>query len=64
MRPAPLNDQRADVACVVMDGKLVARLLGRNQRPEVGETLWIRHQLVCPEIPRPTQLALPTEETT
>jgi hypothetical protein len=59
MRPAPLGDRRADIACTVMDQKLVARI---SNRPEVGETMWIRHQVVCSEIPRPTQLPLPTEE--
>ena len=62
MKPAPLNDRRADLAATVWDGVLVGRPLEKGERPREDETVWIRHSTVCPAIPRPTQLALPTEE--
>lgn len=64
MKPAPMNDRRADVAATVWDGVLVGRVLDKGERIREDESLWLRHELVCPEIARPQQLHLPTEETT
>lgn len=62
MKPAPGNDRRATVAAHPMDNRLNGRMLGPNQRPEEHESVWILHEDVCPEIPRPQQLALPTDQ--
>lgn len=63
MKPAPLGDRRVSIVAVVMDERLVAREIPRTGfRIQPGETVWIRHADVCPELPHIEQLALPTEE--
>lgn len=62
MKPAPLGDRRAKIAAHPMDNRLEGRFLAPNQRCEEFESPWILHQDICPEIPRPQQLALPTDQ--
>lgn len=62
MRPCPLGDRRGTIAANPMNNRLEGRYLAAGQRPEEFETLWILHRDVCPEVPRPQQLALPTDQ--
>lgn len=62
MKPAPLNDHRATVAAVPINGRLEGRLRAIGVAPKSEETLWIPHQAICPEVPRPEQLAIPIEQ--
>lgn len=62
MKPAPLTDRRATIAATVMNNRLEGHHRIPGTAPESHETLWIPHQDVCPEVPRPEQLALPTDQ--
>jgi len=62
MKPAPLTDRRAIYAATVMNNRLEGYLRTPGTAPQSYETLWIPHQDVCPEVPRPEQLALPTDQ--
>lgn len=63
MKPAPLTDRRATIAATVMNNRLEGRHRIPGTAPQSHETLWIPHEDVCPEVPRPEQLALlPTDQ--
>lgn len=62
MKPAPLTDRRATVTAIPMNNRLEGGHRIPGTAPAAGYTLWIPHQDVCPEVPRPEQLALPTDD--
>lgn len=62
MKPAPLTDRRATVTAIPINSRLEGGHRIPGTAPAAGYTLWIPHQDVCPEVPRPEQLALPTDD--
>lgn len=62
MKPAPLTDRRATVAAIPLNNRLEGKLRKPGTAPEAGYTLWIPHEAVCPEVPRPEQLVIPIEQ--